>query len=130
MLSIHHDCYSPQCRSTVPSTNDSKWYEYLFQVLIIVPFMVTIVIAVLFTTITVLVPPAWLASILELTHISISFAFLLIAIALGNFVISWISEKIVFVQIREMVDKFSMWRRKKKHWGGSVKVNYMRFFHC
>lgn len=53
---------------------------------------------------------------------SVSFAFLLIAIALGNFAISWISEKIIFVQIREAFDRFSTWRRRKKHWGGTVKM--------
>lgn len=84
--------------------------------------MVTIIIAVLFITVTVLFPPSWLVSLLELTHISTTFAFLLIAIALGNFIISWVSEKIVFVQIREKVDRFLMWRRKKKHWGSNVKV--------
>lgn len=90
--------------------------------LIVVPFIVTIIITVLFTTITVLFPPSWLASVLELTHMSISFGFLLIAIALGNFIICWISENIVFVKLREMVDRFSMWRRKRKYWGGNVNL--------
>lgn len=84
--------------------------------------MVTIVIAVLFATIIILIPPAFLSSILELTYMSTSFAFLLIAIALGNFIVSWISEKFVFVQVRDMFDRFSTWRRKTKHWGGNVKV--------
>jgi hypothetical protein len=53
---------------------------------------------------------------------SVSFAFLLIAIALGNFVVSWISEKILFVKLREMFDRISMWRRKRKHWSNSGKV--------
>jgi hypothetical protein len=121
MLSIHHDRHNPQCWSPLPSTDDSKWYHNFHYNLIIVPFMATIVIAVLFTTITILFPPSWLASVLELTNMTISFAFLLIAIALGNFIISWISEKIVFVQIQEMVDRFSMWMRKK-NWGGHVKI--------
>jgi hypothetical protein len=83
--------------------------------------VVTITVAVIFTTLTILFPPSWLASILQLTDISLSFAFLLIAIALGNFIISLISEKILFVHIRNMLDRFAAWRRKRTHWGGKVK---------
>ena len=91
--------------------------------LMIVPFMLTIVIAVLFTTITILIPPSFVASILQLTYMSVSFAFLLIAIALGNFMVSWVSEKIIFVQVRIVLDRFATWRRKKrKHWSGNVKI--------
>jgi hypothetical protein len=50
-----------------------------------------------------------------------SFAFLLIAIALGNFVVSWFSEKVLFVQVRAVLDRFSAWRRKKRHWGGKIE---------
>jgi cation-transporting ATPase 13A3/4/5 len=83
--------------------------------------MVTIMIAVIFTTFTILFPPSWLASILQLTDISFSFASLMIAIALGNFVLSWISEKVLFVYMRDMLDRFAGWRRKRKHWGGKIK---------
>jgi|SRR5215471_5350314 len=93
-----------------------------FTKLTVAPFMVTIVIAVLFITITILFPPSWLASVLDLTPISTSFSLLLVAIALGNFIISWISEKIVFVQIREKVDRFLLWRRKRKYWCGNVNT--------
>src|SRR5271156_3518003 len=90
--------------------------------LTIVPFMLTIVISVLFTTITILIPPPFVASALQLTYMSVSFAFLLIAIALGNFAVSWFSEKIIFVQVRTVLDRFAAWRRKKrKDWSGNVK---------
>ena len=88
----------------------------------LVPFMVTITSAALFTTIMILFPPSWLASLLQLTPMTLSFGFLLIAIALGNFVVSWMSEKMVFVLVRNILDRFSAWRRKKRHWGGKVKV--------
>jgi len=46
-----------------------------------------------------------------------------VAIAAANFVVSWIAEKIIFVQLRNILDRFSDWRRKnKKHWGGNVKI--------
>jgi len=84
--------------------------------------MATISIAALFTTIIILFPPSWLASILQLTPMTLSFGFLLIAIALGNFVVSWVSEKVVFVQLRNALDRFSAWRRKRRHWGGKAKI--------
>jgi cation-transporting P-type ATPase 13A2 len=86
-----------------------------------VPFMATIVIAVLVTTVAILLPPAWLASVLQLTYMSVSFAFLLIVIGLGNFALSWISEKFVFVQIRNVLNRILSWRRKK-HWNGNSKL--------
>lgn len=92
-------------------------------ILTTVPFMVTIVTAALFTTIAILIPPPFVASILQLTYISVSFAFLLIAIALGNFAVSWFSEKVIFVQLRNALDRFALWRRKRrKHWSGNVKI--------
>jgi cation-transporting P-type ATPase 13A2 len=92
-------------------------------VLMTVPFMVTITVAVIFTTMVILSPPSWLASVLQLTPMTISFSFLLIAIAMGNFVSSWISEKFIFVRIRELLDRFSAWRRKGKRGarGGKFK---------
>jgi cation-transporting P-type ATPase 13A2 len=92
-------------------------------VLMTVPFMVTITVAVIFTTMVILSPPSWLASVLQLTPMTISFSFLLIAIAMGNFVSSWISEKFIFVRIRELLDRFSAWRRKGKRGarGGKLK---------
>ena len=87
-----------------------------------VPFMVTIVISVLFTTITILFPPAWLASILQLTEMSISFSFLLLAVAIVNFGLSWLSEKFIVVQIRMALDRVSAWQRKRKRRGGKPKV--------
>ena len=123
MLSVHHDRHYPQRRSSLPSNDGSKWYPPSQTYLIVVPFMLTIVIAVLFTTITILIPPSFVASILQLTYMSVSFAFLLIAIALGNFMVSWVSEKIIFVQVRNVLDRFATWRRKKrKHWSGNVKI--------
>ena len=85
--------------------------------LILVPFIVTIVISVLFTTMLVVVPPLWLASLLELTYMSLSFSFLLIAIAVGNFILSWLSERVVFSQIRGALGRISAGRRKK--YGGA-----------
>jgi hypothetical protein len=85
--------------------------------------MVTITVAVIFTSITILFPPSWLASILQLTDMTVRFGFLLIALGVGNFVISWISEKFIFVQVRELLDRFSAWRRKGKRGskGGKAK---------
>jgi len=91
--------------------------------LTLVPFMVTITVAVIFTSITILFPPSWLASVLQLTDMTVGFGFLLIALGVGNFVISWISEKFIFVQVRELLDRFSAWRRKGKRGskGGKAK---------
>jgi hypothetical protein len=87
--------------------------------------MITIVTAVLFTTITILIPPPFLKSILQLTDMSISFAFLLIAIAIANFVVTWFSEKVIFVQVRNLLDRISVWRGKRKQW--DVDLNAKRY---
>jgi hypothetical protein len=86
--------------------------------------MVTVIVAGLFTTIMILVPPSFMSSILELTYMSTPFAFLMIAIGLANFVLGWIAEKFVFVQIRAFWDRLEIWRKKiskRKQWTKKTK---------
>jgi cation-transporting P-type ATPase 13A2 len=89
------------------------------------PFIITIGIAALFTTIVILFPPSWLASVLQLTGISFSFAVLLVAIALGNFAISWFSEKVLFGQARRILDRIAAWKLgKQRQWKTKSKKRY------
>jgi cation-transporting P-type ATPase 13A2 len=95
---------------------------------LLVPFMVTIIIAVLFTTVMILVPPSFMSSILELTYTSTPFAFLMIAIGVANFALGWLAEKVIFVQIRAFWDRLETWRKKlskRKQWTKKTKKYLM-----
>ena len=78
-----------------------------------VPFMTMVTVATIITTV-ILFPPSWVASILQLTDISFGFACLIITIAIGNFAISWFSEKFVFSQARRVFDRFTSGKRRWK----------------
>jgi len=41
---------------------------------------------------------------------------------MGNFVLTWISEKFIFVQIRQLLERFSAWRRKGKRGSKGRKI--------
>jgi hypothetical protein len=76
--------------------------------------MTTVTVASLFTIVTILCPPSWLASVLQLTPMTLSFGFLMIAIAIGNFAAGWLSEKVVFMQVRNILDRFNGKRHRGK----------------
>lgn len=81
--------------------------------------MITIAIAMLFITIVILVPPAFLKSILQLTYMSVSFAFLLIAVGIVNFALTWFAEKVLFAQMQILLEKDALW--SKKSWGKNYR---------
>lgn len=94
----------------------------------LVPFVVTVGLAVLFTSVVILIPPPFVSSILQLTYISTPFGLLMIAIGIGNFILGWISEKFIFVQIRAFWDRLEIWRKKmskRKQWTTKTKKYLM-----
>jgi hypothetical protein len=124
MLSIHHDCRYSQRGPSLPRTHDPEWYKFFKEKLILVPFVVTAGIIILFVTIMILIPPPFMSSILQLTYISTPFALLMIAIGFANFIISWISEKFIFVRMLALWNRLDTWRKKlskRKQWTKTKK---------
>jgi cation-transporting P-type ATPase 13A2 len=102
-----------------PVTENGSGLQVLYN---LVPFMVTLAIATIFTTVTILISPGGLSSVLQLTEMSFLFALLLIGIAAGNFIVSWFSERIMFPRVRRYFDRISIWRRKRRRWDSSNNV--------
>lgn len=82
----------------------------------IVPFVVTVVSALLFSSYMLLDPAAWLADVMDLTDLPISYRAFILLLALGGFMCSWIAEKRVFPMITLLVGKTqeTIWARRRK----------------
>ncbi|KAL8734944.1 MAG: hypothetical protein Q9166_001296 [cf. Caloplaca sp. 2 TL-2023] len=82
------------------------------------PFVVTIVVALLFSSYMLFDPAAWLASSMQLTNVTPQFRFFILALAIGGFACAWIAERRVFLLVAHMFGKLHdfVWphRRKKR----------------
>lgn len=85
---------------------------------ILVPFVVTIVAALLFSTYMLLDPGSSLANFMHLTYLSVSFKLFILVLAAGGFVCAWLGERYVFQRVASVAGRLHDWvwpqRRKKR----------------
>ena len=83
-----------------------------------VPFVVTVVAALLFSTYMLFDAGTWLVDLMVLTPMSVDFKMFLLVLALGGFACAWIAEKRVFLWVARFFGKLydTLWphRRKKR----------------
>ncbi|KAI4165799.1 MAG: hypothetical protein LQ342_000742 [Letrouitia transgressa] len=82
------------------------------------PFVVTVVVALLFSLYMLLDPNRWLTSLMQLTDMSLAFKVYILASALGGFAVALVAERYVFHWIARGVgvvrDMIRPHRRKKR----------------
>lgn len=69
----------------------------------LVSFVVTIIIALLFSTYMLLDPAQWLAKYMQLTDMTVRFKVFILVIAAGGFTCAWIAERRVFLWVAHVV---------------------------
>lgn len=70
-----------------------------------VPFVVTIVVAVLFTSYMLFDPAEWLSRFVQLTKMSMGFKVFLLVLAMGGFVFAWLAERRFFPWLAAFIGK-------------------------
>jgi len=78
------------------------------------PYIVTTMIALLVATMMLFAPPSWLSKLMELTFLSTSFKWSLLAIALIGFGISAMGERWVLPEIAKVIGMLKVKMGKKK----------------
>ncbi|MCJ1247270.1 hypothetical protein MMC30_004484 [Trapelia coarctata] len=82
------------------------------------PFVVTIVAALLFSAYMLFDPGARLSSFMQLTYLSMDFKIFIIILAIGGFLCAWIAERRVFLWLARLIGQTHDWiwpqRRKKR----------------
>lgn len=83
-----------------------------------VPFVVTIVVALLFSSYMLIDPGAWLADFMQLTWMSMEFKVLILVLTMGDFAVAWAAEKRVSLWLSAVISGAHDWlwpgRRKKR----------------
>jgi cation-transporting ATPase 13A3/4/5 len=83
-----------------------------------VPFVITIVVAVLFSAYLLLDPVAGLARFMQLTFLSLQFKVFLLALVTGGFLFAWMAERRIFMLVAKAIGSLhdQIWpqRRKKR----------------
>ncbi|KAL9011027.1 MAG: hypothetical protein Q9173_004097 [Seirophora scorigena] len=80
------------------------------------PFVVTIVVALLFSSYMLFDPAAWLASFMQLTDMTAGFKVFILVLALGGFACAWIAEQRAFLWLARRVGKTTdnVWPHSRK----------------
>ena len=80
------------------------------------PFVVTLVVALLFSTYLLLDPARPLANFMQLTDIALNFKLFIIILALGGFACAWVAERRVFISVARMIGKAhdGLWPHRRK----------------
>ncbi|KAI9741983.1 MAG: hypothetical protein M1834_000372 [Cirrosporium novae-zelandiae] len=91
-------------------------YQYIFSGIVLsvgrpfrqsmranLPFVVTIVVALLFASYMLLDPAKWLFDFMQLTKMSMDFKIFILILALGGLTISWLSEKALLPRLARMI---------------------------
>lgn len=82
------------------------------------PFVVTIVATALFSAYMLFDPAAWLATLMELTYMAVTFKMFVLVLALGGLACAWIAERQLFLLLAQLLGKLhdKLWphRRKKQ----------------
>lgn len=81
-----------------------------------VPFVVTIILTLLFSSYLLLDPGTWVADLMDLTHTSLYYKGFILLLALAGFVCAWVAEKYWFRWIARMVDSIrnAVWPSRRK----------------
>ena len=81
-----------------------------------VPFVVTIVAALLFSAYMLFDPGAQLTRFMQLTHLSIDFKLFIFILATGGFLCAWIAEGRVFLWLARLIGRTHdwMWPQRRK----------------
>ena len=94
-----------------------------------VPFVITIVAAVLFSMYMLLDPAKGLADFMDLTYLSIPFKLFIIVLGAGGFICAYGAERKVFVWLARMIGSAHDWiwpHRRKKRKEYKVMLEKMR----
>ncbi|KAL8914093.1 MAG: hypothetical protein Q9171_001209 [Xanthocarpia ochracea] len=108
------------------------------------PFVITIVVALLLCSYMLFDPAAWLTSSMQLTYMTAQFKVFILALAIGGFACAWVAERRVFLLVASVIGKTHdlLWphRRKKRklyktlldsmHWaldGGYLPQTIIRY---
>lgn len=85
---------------------------------IIVPFVVTIVVTLIFSLYMLLDPAEWLSRFMQLTFMSMSFELQLLLLAAAGFAVSWMAERYLFPELARFLGRlnkrFRPSRQKKR----------------
>jgi hypothetical protein len=106
--------------STIPSTNGTKPYVIpttvidLVVLTFIVPFVVTIVATLLFSSYMLFDPADWLASFMQLTTLTWDFKVFIFVLGVGYFFLAWVFEQYIFPRVAKFVGIAKQKMGKKK----------------
>lgn len=83
------------------------------------PFVVTILVAFLFTSYMLFDPAEWLSRFIQLTKLSWKFRIFLLMLSLGGFGIAWLAEKRFFLWLAAAIAQIHLFfrpahRKKRK----------------
>lgn len=95
-----------------PTTHSSLFSTVL--TLFPVPFVVTIVIALIVSSYMLLDPATWLQRLMELTFLSTAFKIILLGLGMVGFGSSWVAEKHLLPHLAKVVGKIKDRSRPKK----------------
>jgi len=84
-----------------------------------VPFVVTIVVALLFSSYMLFDPAESFAKFMQLTHMSVGFKLFVLVLAIGGFACAWIFERRVFLLLARAMGKihdrlWPHWQKQRK----------------
>lgn len=82
------------------------------------PFVVTIVVAVLFSSYMLIDPSDWLVKFMQLTALTWDFRAFILVLGIGYVVLAWISEKFILPRLAKLIgqtkEKFSKTPKQRK----------------
>lgn len=69
----------------------------------IVPFVVTIVVGLLFSSYMLFDPALWLSNFMQLTEMALDFRIFILVLGIGYFAIAWVSEKYLLPKLAKVI---------------------------
>jgi cation-transporting ATPase 13A3/4/5 len=93
-----------------------------------VPFVVTIVVALLFSTYMLFDPSEWLAQFMQLTYMSWNFRSFILVLGIGYIAIAWTSEQYLLPRLAKYIGmaKTSITRKPKQRKQYKLVLEEMR----
>ncbi|KAL9031899.1 MAG: hypothetical protein Q9196_000095 [Gyalolechia fulgens] len=94
-----------------------------------VPFVITIVVALLFSAYMLFDPAVWLTNVMELTDMTVDFKVFIIVLASGGFACAWIAERKVFLWLANVIGSMHDYvlpqRRKRRKRYKMIQENWL-----
>ena len=69
------------------------------------PFVITMVVALLIASYMLLDPADWLYDLMQLTYLSTQFKVFLLVLAIGGFLCSYVAERVLFQRLARFIGK-------------------------